>query len=402
MFPLRFAIDRTESVLSEIDRLKDADFPYGHSRDGLVQLEEVFKSRLKTLQRLTPLNHVAVIQTACSETLHQISRNFHLLGFVLRSTNVRNSFEIFGPLLRLARQVLGSDIRLIVSSEWEYTPHVYRPIAELPNFVLLGLPASESSNPLLIPLAGHELGHTTWQRRRLGVTQFEELISDSIRSFLQAHARQYNELFGGRADDLFVSQNLAPAHGWALRQAEESFCDFLGLRIFARAYLLSFAYLASPGGSLRSPFYPSIQDRVRSLLRASEKMGIKSPDGFSDWFVAESNPSGNEKEMFLLEVADAAREAIVDELIAKAIDIANDAQIPDCDTERIAKVLTSFALTTPASGIGDLASILNAAWQAYEDKRLQNGELHDKNGPLTELVLKSIEILEFEERLKLK
>ena len=75
---------------------------------------------------------------------------------------------MYAPVLRLARRLLGPDTKLLLSSEWDYSPFVYLPTRDLPEFVLIGVPAYESSNPLLISLAGHELGHNVWNQQDLG------------------------------------------------------------------------------------------------------------------------------------------------------------------------------------------------------------------------------------------
>jgi len=74
---------------------------------------------------------------------------------------------------------MGAQTKLIVSSEWEFSPFVYRSITGFPGFVLIGLPATESSNPLVIPLAGHELGHSVWERNKLA-GYFNSRIRQSI------------------------------------------------------------------------------------------------------------------------------------------------------------------------------------------------------------------------------
>lgn len=55
---------------------------------------------------------------------------------------------------------------------------------DLPNFVLIGFPAPESGNPLLIPLAGHELGHTVWKGRSLA-SKYKKSIEDTILSLIE-------------------------------------------------------------------------------------------------------------------------------------------------------------------------------------------------------------------------
>ena len=46
---------------------------------------------------------------------------------------------------------------------------------------------------------------------------------------------------------MFCVQFWEQAVAWCLRQAEESFCDFIGVRLFHLSYLDAFAYLLSPG-----------------------------------------------------------------------------------------------------------------------------------------------------------
>jgi len=197
-----------------------------------------------------------------------------------------------------------------------------------------------------------------------------------------------------------MAQNLEPAYIWALQQSEESFCDFLGVRLFAESYLLAFAYLAAPGGKQRSMFYPSMKDRVANLLKASKTFGVEPHPQFGDWFMDEIDRANNEKEQFLLEIADAARRSVEDDLITKANEIASSSHVPERSDEKIGTVLTAFKLLTPAASVGDLVNILNAAWKVFHDEDLWQGRVEDTVHTLNELVLKSIEILEFEERTR--
>lgn len=399
MLALDYSRQRIRSVLDEINRLQDSDFPYSHSRDALQNVKTVFDERLTALDSLTDKNDKTIVQTTCAESLLQVFRYLPLLGFVLRSTNVRNSFEIFGPLLRLSRQILGPDTRLIISSEWIFSPHVYNPIPHLPNFVLLGLPASESGNPLLVPIAGHELGHTTWHRRSLN-NEFGPAVSSEIDKLVATDPDKYKQLFGSDLNDLFKAQNLAPAHYFAMRQVEESFCDFLGVKLFSESYLYAFAYLVTPGIGERSQNYPSMTDRVDNMLKAASVYGVSAQPHYADEFAIEKHPSLNDKEQFLLDLADAARAELVHRLIEKAGSIATAANVPQRSDANIASVAKHFARLTPAFAIGDLTNILNAGWKSYHDEELWQGLPFDRISTLNELVLKSIEILEIEERTK--
>src|SRR5262249_3465899 len=157
---------------------------------------------------------------------------------------VRNSFEVFGPLLRLSRDLLEPKVataarqtRLVLSSEWDYSPFVYGEMSDLPGFVLIGLPAPESSNPLLLSLAGHELGHSLWAKSG-GTNKFPPIIRNHILDLIKARWPEFQAVCttpkgppSSPADltsNMFCVQFWEQCLPWALRQAEESFCDFAG------------------------------------------------------------------------------------------------------------------------------------------------------------------------------
>jgi hypothetical protein len=400
MTPLQFSKERIHSILLEIAQLKDLDFPYRDSRDALDVLGQRLQQRFNLLASLSDKNDPSVVKAACSESLLEAFRHLPLLGFILRSTDVRNSFEVVGPLSRLARKMLGKNTKLVLSSEWQFSPHIIYKIPEIPQFVLLGLPASESGNPLLIPLAGHEFGHTAWHQRSFQAV-FSPLIQKRISETLKRKETEYTTIFGGSANDLFMTKNVSPAHTFALKQTEETFCDCLGLRLFAEAYYLAFVYLMAPGVSVqRSPGYPSTKRRISNLEQAATKFRMVLPSDIAGWFVDESEPTDT-KMAFLLSLADDASQSLLTEIIDKVADIAKETVVPSKSVDKMDRVQQAFRLVTPATDIGDLVNILNAGWQAYLDPTLWTDLAHvNKDEALRELLLKSIEILEIEERLK--
>ena len=144
-------------------------------QSALADLARRFGDELAKLEQLDGKSDEKTVKDACAITLGLLYEYVPLLGFIIRSTNVRNAFEIYAPLQRLCQSVLEPSVspskrttRLILSSEWTYQPHVYPEKDFLPSYVLIGLPAPESSNPLLLPLAGHELGHSLWRAHTLG------------------------------------------------------------------------------------------------------------------------------------------------------------------------------------------------------------------------------------------
>ena len=154
---------KIQLVLSEIERLEGSEFAYSDSKTALKIIEELFKSDLSRLLSLKTSKNSALLNKSFIYTNFHLTNFMDVLGLILRSTNVRNAFEFYNPLRILLTDLIGSEAGLILSSEWDYSPFTYPPvIEELPDFVLLGLPATESSNVLIIPAAGHEFGHSVW------------------------------------------------------------------------------------------------------------------------------------------------------------------------------------------------------------------------------------------------
>lgn len=425
MPPLDYARRHIEAFLREVNQLRESEFPFGQSRAALDRIAESFEERKKRLSTLSSTSSPEVINQACSEALSQISIFLPLLGFILNSTNVRNAFEIHGPLLRLARDVLvpignlePDRVSIILSSEWEYSPFTYAGFydkEELEGFVLIGLPATESSNALLIPLAGHELGHIIWKELDLEGSLKDE-IEERIRHAIVERWDQYKKTV-----NLEWSQEELLSHWraretwvftwrWAIRQIEETFCDFIALQLFDASYLQAFAYLLAPNTSfVRSPLYPHLPKRAKNLVRAAGKCGVQLENlpGYEMLFTQSSDPSLTQADRFQLETADIVVDnGVVDLLIQRAEDVIRESSVDRAADERVTEIHTCYKHGVPASGLAEppsLPNILNAAWKAHDDDNLwkDNPEVSkNKDEVLNELVLKNIEILEIELRMR--
>lgn len=348
----------------------------------------------------------------CSLALHALFVYLPLLGFILRSTNIRNAFEVFGPLLRLSRQFLdlsGSTrpTQLLLSSEWDYSPLSYPEIPALPGFVLIGLPASESSNPLLIPLAGHELGHAKWIKTDLQ-PKISRIAFDTATAVMKRRWNDFLTSFGlsptavkpeDLTTNLYVLNMWQNAVAWAVRQSEETFCDCVGVGIFGRSYLEAFAYLLSPHIIGRAVTYPNMNARVTNLIAASHSYGVDPPADYSSGFDDEPPLSLSQSDQFRLEVADETLKALVPLLITEAQTLLKLAGIKLPEEAAISRIVQRYGLVVPAERSGSLSAILNAAWRVTNDAafwqtipQISTNKAH----VLKELVLKNIEILEIE------
>jgi hypothetical protein len=204
------------------------------------------------------------------------------------------------------------------------------------------------------------------------------------------------------AKDLFCVRIWQPIVSWSLRQIEESFCDFIGTRLFGESYLKAFAYLLSPAPAGPRTFaYPSLETRVANLCRAAREMGIETSADYESMFSTQANPHLSREEIFRLELADSATEDMIETAMQLADQVATEAKIAKPSPEEAKRILSRFHKVVPAEKCTSLTAILNAAWIAYEDASLWSiiGPVRkNRERVLSELVLKNIEVFEIEQR----
>jgi hypothetical protein len=403
-----YAKQRYDAAIREIERLKQSEFPYAHIRDALLQLEQVFRQQRASLDKLSAKVSPPVAKNACSQSLAFLFNYTPYLGFVLRATNVRNAFETYAPILRLARRLLRPNMKLLLSSEWEYSPFVYLPTVELPDFVLIGVPAYESANPLLVSLAGHELGHNVWTQQSLGQKLDTALRDEVLKALTTKFWGDYQQIYPKTAQsdlltNMFVKETWLPGHVFAKLQLEEIFCDVMGLRLFSEAYLHAFAYLLSPCvPGERSPRYPTIRTRVMYLLDAANKFGVAVPAHYADLFDSQMDPVSPVVKL-LAGIADAGISAIVPQVIQEAAAYADARGVPRRSDSNVAAIRNDFNRVIPAFGGSTLTDIVNAGWACFHDGDLWNHltqiRSEDRGRVLYDLVLKSFEVAEYTERI---
>lgn len=405
---LLYTLKQVGAFLEEIERLKDSEFPYPHSHAALVEVAQVFANHLNYLDGITSENDLKTVRRVCDAAVDGIGYYLPLLGFILRSTNLRNAFEIYGPILKLAQQILGSLTKLVISSEWKYSTFMYGGVKHLPGFVFIGLPAPESANPFLVPLAGHELGHSVWAKYIAAdaavYTDYVKGLTDTITAEIRANPNEYTKVFkdidlAKLESDLIAWQTWQPALHWAFSQAEECFCDFVGLRIFGKSYLYALSYLLSPMHSGQRPLeYPNTRRRISYLKQAALSYSVELPDNYEPLF-EDLSALVDIRQRYLVGLADKASDILIPTLIGRVDGICTAAGVPAGDSVTVNKIYESFRFVTPGTNARCLADILNAAWKAFHDSSLwsENKHMNTKDSTLKELILKSIEVFEVEQ-----
>ena len=397
------ALDRAEGLLSA--RLIQDDA--GAAAQKLFDLFKVQRDDI--VAELAQVTNADVIATRCDVALAELVRWTPLLGLIHRSKSSANPFEMYGPLLALAQRVIQPDIRLVVSSEWDFSPFTMPHGTTLEGFVFVGMPATIPDKALLMSLAGHEFGHSVWVIRNAR-SVFEQATFQAVWNRIRA---RLNEVLAALAayhisdeDGLLSLDGLRAwrsAYWWALQQAEELFCDLFGLRLFGAAYADAFAYLLAPGLiDHRVQSYPHPRSRAEVLGRAAAQWGITVSADFLDGFppakAGSAAPGG-----LLGDIADTAVLDLVDLLVAEVEAHANDCRIDLPRSEVIEAVRQDLAMVVPTDRDASLAELLCAGWRVRTDSGIWASLPHiraERYRVLDDLILKSAQVLEYHQRIR--
>lgn len=385
---------RVHAFLNEISSLENSEFAYSDARYALREIKRRFLELLDRT-RLPDSTSLGTINGVCLDISRDIEEYTAILGFLLRSTNVRNAFELHSPLSSLVHKVAGDGTKLVISSEWDFVPFTYpMNLAVLSDVVLVGGPATESSNAFLTPLAGHEIGHSAWRSKDIAALLSKALaseISTALRAAPTVRAR--------------IRRAIGPGYDGALMefagpQLEEIFCDAFGLFVFAEAYAYAYQYVMMPGGLERSLTYPSDEDRIRYIQEAAQWYGVSLPDSlFLRW--RPSKPLGG-LEGDIISIADVAVRAVAPLAWEHAARILTDAKIGLPTSKHVERIHSCFMRNVPDDRGGTLAEIVSAGWRRVRElggmaTRHELGSL----ATLNEIMLKSVEVAEYRERTRL-
>ena len=395
------------NISRTIEALLEGDFPLASGRIALQRLTRVFEELERKLDRARKLNDESSERQMAALVNVKVIEVLPILGFILRSTNVRNAFELIDPLQVIADSILQGNPKLLLSSEWDYVPFAYpQTLEDLKSFVLIGMPASETSSALLVPLAGHELGHAAWRNRGLGggahaTLQFrcEELFKKNMDEF-----RKYFSEYDPHdiVNKEVLPELIAAAVEDAVLQAEELFCDMLAYALFGESYVYAFAYILAPGsGRVSGTKYPSYRTRMDVLKKIAETEGVVLPDVNALKFSDEA-PRSNPRDRFILRMTETSVAEITDALWGLASGLISKNGVVRPNNTLSNKHVREFRLGIPASSPRCLGDILNAGWMLYREAQSNSDSGNNVVrlvDDLNEMILKTVEVLEFKRRV---
>ena len=400
-------LQRLAAVYREIDRLHIEGLLL---RDAEIALQALRGQCQDQMYNVSTASSDKALRIACGASLQQLRAVLvPMLGMIVRSSNLRLAFELYYPLKRLVAFLSGRDVDagpvLLLSSDWQYYPDTH--VGQSLDIVILGFPAVESSNSLIVPLVGHELGHNIWFDKKLKHefdSRVSELLRDAIlEEYWDALVSQdlgpvkLEDLQQSRDDDPQVAdvvQNLAKI---ALGQLEEYFCDAVGLRLFSEAYLQSLCYLCLPGFPQQNAVYPQFRDRLRRLESLSSRIDVQwcvDSNQSYDYSVASDAKSS---------IVSLVVEALIHDVQQLALDVLDSRLVPRRDPVRVEHIAVQFRTLVPASGRQNLTDLINAAWLAGQDEEAAHKYGLDKlqwREVVNQMTLKSCEVTEYHERLE--
>ena len=121
MRSFRHALAKLARASNQLDSLQSDETPNRDTDFALSQIRVVFD---KLQEQAGPVERSAdadLMSAFAADVTKAIAIHLPLLGFIRRSSNVRNAFEFYGPIVLLARQLLGEETRFMHSSEWDYS-----------------------------------------------------------------------------------------------------------------------------------------------------------------------------------------------------------------------------------------------------------------------------------------
>jgi len=359
-----------QHLIGDIDRL-------------LKDLEKAYRDppREEEIDSIRPL-----VDKAISEALD-------LLGVLRNCSDTHNPLEIYWPFLSIVRSLTDERHELIVSYEWNYVPfNRWQTSSLLSHFVIIGLPANEARNPLILPVVGHEVGHAAWRYWRTKGRIRCDLADGSDR-----------ETNGGTK----LSAAAPTPEEVALEYFQEVFCDLVGLRLFGDSYIKTFNYFMRRPRGFRDPTYPSIKARAAAI----NKMRQRHPKAnIAPNPVCPEEPQNDKWGTAYIEkiqAADRLLEERVDDLLEDAASIFDERGLgfpKHLKAQNTYNVFTQRRIPSIKSEL-TFGEIVSAAWLYYE-KQIEcqdsyfggaepaGQELLEQVEYLNNLTLKSIELIE--------
>ncbi len=405
------SIRRLQAAQDEVLRVQSSGLLFPDSLLVIERLQQMCSIQLETVKDALASVHSDFAEAqretfvaVCGESLKVLHKVVPLLGAVMRSSSLRLAFELYDPLRRLKNLLFSESHALLLTSDWNYYPGT--PVGHNLPLVVIGLSAIESSNALLIPLAGHEFAHNVWSDSTLAETIDSDVYQVTTKVIQQEYWDSFRTQSFGPVDaelnqhelthDVAAQAIIVRLANEAVFQLEEYFCDAFGLLMFAESYLRAFSALCCPGVSSDRGRHPALSDRLNALVCFASGTGIAC-DRYRMDCVPVPAP-----ETLAAQLIQRVVQQVVPTVQQIASDIATEKCIPRRDPQKVAAIARQFRSLVPAGGRNSLTDLINGAWEATEGPVPRDGSAmtsEDWRQLVNQMTLKSCEVTEYYERV---
>lgn len=398
------ARDRLTKFRKQLKNVRASEFSSSSTNNAVAAIEKEITSLEESLNNLGGLTEKKFLRQHVVVINNKLFSLSNALGVLLRSTNLRNTFEAYFAFNQMASNIFGEENILIISSEWDSVPfYIPTPPDALANFVMIGMPAFASRNSLLLPLAAHELGHAVWRLKKFDddvSPEAERLFADQKSRDPEKFRKEFN-----LSNDLFIEtyedQIKSECVKLICSQCEEMFCDFFGALIFKESYIYAFDAFISPGFGHREPKYPSLSQRSKYIKGVvfGEESKLREDILNREYFLHSDGRPINEA---IVKLADMITLLMEPHIRGKAREYAKIASVELKNGLSAEDMVRNLRIGIPPDRPRSAVDILNAVWQVYIEKidQLEGFEERSKlHSLMNNLCLKSLEIYEYRSKL---
>jgi len=194
---------------------------------------------------------------------------------------------------------------------------------------------------------------------------------------------------------------IAASINYAVRQAEELFCDLFSYALFGESYLHAFAYILAPGGGACDSNYPLHSTRISVVSAVAKNEGNVLPTLAELSFASETR-RGDSRHRFIIRKAEESVAAITSGLWKKVLEIVAKSNLERPNHALALRHLKEFGIGIPAHDPACLGDIVNAGWLRYAEISKSAGsvtKVSEGLDHLNEILLKTVEVLEYRRRV---
>src|SRR5690348_7303268 len=108
-----FCLQKIDSAIAVVSRLIDGDHPHRDSKDALQEILAVYSAERARLVGLDETSQADTVLEVCRRINVKLARLTTFQGLLLRSTNIRNAFEVYFPIRILAAELFTPNAKIV-------------------------------------------------------------------------------------------------------------------------------------------------------------------------------------------------------------------------------------------------------------------------------------------------